>query len=198
MPSLQVRHLGALLWALCACALLSGARPAPAAEARPSEAIESEYKVKAAFLYHFIRYTTWPAKSFAGEGAPIVVLVVGEDPFGQHLRFALGDKRVGGRPILLRHSAVVPEAVDAHLVFEGRLGKGERERLLALCQGRPVLLFGERPGFAAAGAQGNFYFEDARVRFEINVDAVEAAGLEISSQLLKLARIVHGAGGGGR
>ena len=197
---------GRWTWSLCLWLLLvagppalsSEVNPSAASEANPNEAIEDEYKVKAAFLYHFIRYTTWPAESFESERAPIVVLVVGEDPFGSHLRVALGDKLVGGRPILLRHSAVVPEAIDAHIVFEGRLGKPERERLLALCKGRPVLLFGERAGFAAAGAQGNFYLEDAKVRFEINLDAVEASGLEISSQVLKLGRTVRSSRGGGR
>jgi hypothetical protein len=199
MPSLRVmRHLRALLWALYACTLLSGGRPAVALEARPSEVVEDEYKVKAAFLYHFIRYTTWPDGCFEDEGSPIVVLVVGDDPFGSHLKVALDDKRVSGRKIVVRHSAEVPAAAGAHLIFEGRLGKPERDRLLALCKGRPVLLFGERPGFAAAGAQGNFYLEDAKVRFEINVDAVKASGLEISSQLLKLARRIHDAEGAGR
>lgn len=192
-----VRHLGAVLCALGACVLLSGSRPAEA-EARSCEALESEYKVKAAFLYHFIRYTTWPQRCFEDKQSPIVVLVVGEDPFGSHLRVALGDKLVAGRKIVVRNSAEVPEALDAHLIFEGGLDKSERDRLLALCKGRPVMLFGERPGFAEAGAQGNFFLEDANVRFEINVDAVKASGLEISSQLLKLARRVHEAKGAGR
>ena len=128
------------------------------------------------------------------ERAPIVVLVVGEDPFGSHLRAALGDKLVGVRPIQIRNSEAVPEAIDAHVVFEGRLDKPDK--LLGLCKGRPVVLLGERPGFAAAGAQGNFYLEGANVRFEINVDAVAASGLEISSQLKRLARIVHSEGSG--
>jgi hypothetical protein len=180
---------------LCCFALAAPSAPLAhaidAAESNTGETREAEYRVKAAFLYHFLGYTTWPQDCFEGPEAPITVLVVGEDPFGPHLRAALEDKVVGGRGIKVLHSPEVPPQIGAQLVFAGRLSKPEVERLLGLCRGKPVLLFGERPGFADAGAQGNFYLEDGKVRFEVNVEALTASRLELSSQLLKLARIVR-------
>ena len=152
---------------------------------------ESEYPVKAAFVNHFIGYTTWPKRSFEDRTSPIVVLVVGKNPFGKFLEIALRDKVVGGRKIVLRHSRTVPDEIDAHVAFEGDLSNKERKKLLHLCKGRPTLLIGERSGYAALGAQFNFYLEKDNVRFEVNIDAVEESGLEVSSQLLKLARIVR-------
>ena len=141
--SAQSHRVGCWLGFLAWAALLLLAGPvARAGEPLPGEATEDEYKVKAAFLYHFIRYTTWLAEAFEDERAPILVLVVGEDPFGSRLRAALVDKVVAGRPIQVLHSPEVPPQIGAHVVFAGYLGKTDTERPLGLCRGRPVLLLG--------------------------------------------------------
>ena len=63
-------------------------------------------------------------------------------------------------------------------------------RILRACRSKPVLLMGEQPGFSAAGGTVTFYSEEQRILFEINQASAERAGLAVSSQLLKLARIV--------
>jgi len=184
---------------LCAVGLLAlfllpcpGARALDcSSEPGGPDASDTEYKVKAASLYHFIRYTTWPEGSFEDERSPIAVLVVGGNPFGKHLEAALAGKLVGKRAIHLSFAAEVPEQIQAHVVFAGTLSGEDRARLLAISLGRPCLLFGDRPGYARSGACGNFFLEKGKVGFEINVDALKAAHLEISSQVLKLARIVR-------
>lgn len=173
-------------------AMLVGARTVHGSAApEVSDTTENEYRVKAAQLYHFIRYTTWPERCFEKESSPIVVLVVGEDPFGKHLDAALAGKEIDGRKIVLRRSEEVPEKPTAHLIFEGGLSHKEQERLLAACEGLPILLFGDREGYARAGACVNFFFKEGNVRFAVNKNGAIARGLEISSQLLKLARIVE-------
>jgi hypothetical protein len=184
-----VRGVGLLVAALGTLSLLLGARP-PENGAK-EDATDTEYKVKSASIYHFLRYVTWPESSFENEEAPFVVLVVGRDPFGKRLEVALEGKTVRKRPVALRRSASVPDTIDAHFVFEGGLKAEDQALLLARCANEPILLFGERPGYAQAGAGGNFYIDEDRVRFEINIDVVRAAKLEVSSQLLKLARIVR-------
>jgi hypothetical protein len=56
------------------------------------------------------------------------------------------------------------------------------------------LVVGETSGFAAAGGTIEFTLEDNRVRFTINTDAADRAGLMLSSKLLALAKLVHDAG----
>lgn len=194
------RVLAGLAWAgallvlapaVAASSVGAAASPRVATEPTPGDVTDTEYRVKAAFLFNFLRYTTWPPSAFTSRDAPIVVLVVGRDPFREHLREALKDKRFDGRAIELRHSRTVPDRMTAHAVFEGELDRIEQKKLLAVCKGRPTLLCGERPGYAALGAQCNFYIDDKNVRFEINVDTVKGSGLEMSAQLLKLARIVR-------
>ncbi len=173
----------------------TGARSPCAREAHPNIGDESEhareYRIKAAFLYNFVRYTTWPKSSFADEKAPIVIEIVGTDPFGAIIDETFEDKLLHSRPIEIRRSKSLPPEIRAHVVFASEITPKILEQLLARSRGKSVLLMGESKGFALSGACGNFFIEDEKVRFEINIDAVGAAELQISSQLLKLARIVR-------
>ena len=95
--------------------------------------------------------------------------------------------------MVLKSTKRLPDEIDAHIVYEGGLSSKEQKKLLDMCREKPVLLCGERDGYAGLGAQCNFYVDGTRIRFEINKSAVDRSGLEISSELLKLARIVKDA-----
>ena len=45
----------------------------------------SEYRIKAVFLFNFVQFVEWPPDAFASSTAPIVICVVGADPFGEAL-----------------------------------------------------------------------------------------------------------------
>ena len=157
----------------------------------PTNTPNTEYKVKAAFLYNFIKYTTWPKGAFEKKDSPIVTLVIGDDPFDGLLEKTFEDKVLHGRKLEVRHEKKVPKKIDAHLVFVKGLTEKERLKLIGDLDGRPILLVGETDGFAEDGAQANFYIEKDKVRFEMNTQAVKGAKLDVSSELLKLARIVE-------
>jgi hypothetical protein len=173
--------------AVAAAVLLARAVPAATPAAPPRE-----HEVKAAFLYHFAQLVEWP-ESAGGPGEPFVVAVVGEDPFGPALE-ALAGKSVRARPIEVRRysSAGAMDGVRPQLLFAG--GDAEAvDRALAAVEGQPVLTVGERAGFAERGGMIGFRVTpEGRVGFDINLRRAERAGLKMSSQLLKLARIVDG------
>lgn len=149
-----------------------------------------EYPLKAAFLHHFFKYTTWPKPKGDEKPGPFKLLVVGGDPFGDILEKTFKDKQLQGRSVQVVREAEVDPDLEADMVFAGGLDEDQRTELLAICKGRPILLVGQEPGFALVGANCNFYLEDGHVRFEINTEAVKESKLTISSELLKLARLV--------
>ena len=169
---------------------------APFGVALDSADQDKEFRVKSAAVYHFIRYTTWPKSSFDSDGAPVLVLIVGQTPMRKHLEAALVGKQVGERKIAVAQIDAPPEHLTAHFVFEGHLPPQQQQRLLELARGKPHFLFGDRPGYARSGAGGNFLLEAGKVVFELNPKVLKAAGLSVSSQLLKLARIVQTDEGG--
>jgi hypothetical protein len=147
-------------------------------------------QVKAAFLLNFLKFVTWPDPQ-ASSSEPLEVIVLGDDGLARVLEQAAAKQAVGGRPIVVRavrSARDLPEAPA--LLFIGATEKNRLAGLLRQYEGRPVLTVGDGAGYGAAGVVLNFYTSDTRIRFEANTTAAARAGLQISSHLLRLARIV--------
>ena len=160
--------------------------PGPRASPPPHE-----YEVKAAFLYHFAHLVAWPAPSASGE--PFVIAVVGPDPFGKALDDVLAGRSVRGQPVRIqRFAGSAPiDGARIHMLFVGRDGDKYLRRALSAVAGQPVLTVGESQRFAQSGGMIRFRVTaEGRVAFDINLKRAEQSGLRLSSQLLKLARIV--------
>jgi hypothetical protein len=163
------------------------------AEAPPA----SEYEVKAAFLVNFSKFVEWPAKLFPRPDAPVVIGVLGENPFGGSLAAMTRSRSVGKRPLVVREISDVDEAAQCHMVFIAASERRLAGRLTALAPAG-VLTVGEVDGFAERGGIIQFTLENNRVRFLINPAAAAQARLQISAKLLDVATVVHGASGGTR
>jgi hypothetical protein len=156
-----------------------------------AEAAAAEYDVKAAFLFNFTKFVEWPPSAFADERAPLKICVLGADPFGKSLRLLMEDE-VAGRRLLLLRVDTLNNPGACHVLFVSR---SERERLpqvFAAVRGAPVLTVGDTPGFLDHGGMINFILEGSKVRFDIDQEAAERAGIKISSKLLALAKHVKG------
>jgi len=144
--------------------------------------------VKAAFLYNFAKFAEWPALSSA---APIVVCIVGDDAIATALADTVRGQRIGDHSVDVsrpRNSAAWPVC---HVLF---LAEAERrlyaEGLVAI-QALPVLTVSDGKGFSEAGGIIELYAEGGRMRFAINVDAVDRSGLRLSSRLLGLSKVIR-------
>ena len=177
-----VLHALALLWAAP-----SNAGAAAGAAAAPAR----EYEIKAAFLYNFTKFVDWPARTFANADAPIVIGVLGDSPCVQALERLIKDRKVNGRTIVVRRIASAAEAKVTQLLFVGSAQEAQFAGLEPAIESLPVLTVGESPGFETLGGAIEFVPQGDKIRFEINIDAAEHAGLKISAQLQKLATVVH-------
>jgi len=154
----------------------------------------NEYAVKAAFLYQFTRFVEWPPSAFPDAEAPLVVGILGQDPFGDHLRVATQGRTADGRPIVVRHVRHGEQLRQCHVLFVSASEEGRIPDVLRTVGTAGVLTVGDSPGFAEAGGTMNFVIEAARVKLEVNMRAAERARVRISSKLLTLARIVDRSG----
>lgn len=152
-----------------------------------------EYEIKAAFLYNFARYVEWPAGSLPGGSDAFVVTVLGEDPFGDALDAILRDRTIHDRRLTVRRVARVEDVGESQILFISRSESEDLPRILQRLETAPILTVGETALFAERGGMIGFRRDGERIGFDINVSSTERAGLRVSSQLLKLARIV-GAG----
>lgn len=151
-----------------------------------------EYEVKAAFLLNFTRFTEWPSEAFADAAVPLVIGVVGEDPFGPVLDASVAERRVHGRRIEIRRLADGPGGLSGcHLLFfGGMVSRQSRRDLLAKASKLHILTVGEADDFCRDGGVINLVLRQSRVRFQIDPGAAERAGLRLSARLLRLAELV--------
>ena len=159
------------------------------AQANPS----NEYQVKAAFLFNFAKFIDWPASSFGNPQAPFSICILGKDPFGRSIDDALQGKAIGEHPVSVQRVKDTAGARHCQILFAGILESRNLAPLLDGLKGASVLLVGDVDGFAASGGTIQFTLEEDHIRFLINVDAADRAGLKFSSKLLAVAKIVHGA-----
>ncbi|HEY4782760.1 MAG TPA: YfiR family protein, partial [Chthoniobacterales bacterium] len=153
--------------------------------------VSSEYLIKAGFIYNFANLVQWPTNAFAQLDSPIVIGILGEDPFGPVLDRVLAGKRVNGRVFLVKRLKSVVDLKECHILFVSSSAIAHLADAIHLVKGMPILTIGEIPGFAKRGGIINLVLEDNKVHFEVNVDAAKEADLTISSRLLALARIVQ-------
>jgi hypothetical protein len=175
--------LGMLTIALALCA----ARPARA----DSESSLTEYQVEAAFLYHFAKYVTWPPQAFANPDDPILIGVLGDDPFGDDLvQTVRREKPVQGRSLRIVRGRNPAELARCHILFiSASEAPRLKQHLEALARAHSTALtVGESKDFLDVGGAIRFVVEKNKVRFEIAARAAERAGLSLSSKLLSLAR----------
>jgi len=146
-----------------------------------------EYQLKAVFLYNFVQFTEWPTNAFPNTNSPVVIGILGADPFGGTLDETVRGEKVGDRNLVVKRCRRVEEAMDCHVLFISPSEKDPLGVIFWRLKGRNILTVGETENFAENGGMIRFFKEKNKIRFRINVEAVRNASLIISSKLLRLA-----------
>lgn len=150
-----------------------------------------EYPVKAAFLFNFAKFVDWPSDAL-GEGAPIIIGIIGDDPFGGVIDQLVAGKSASGHPVVVRRFKWGQDLRQCHILFVSQSEQKRIPQIIASLKGASVLTVGEAEQFTRQGGIIRFVLEGGKVRFEINAGAAEQARLKLSSKLLALARSVTG------
>ena len=168
------------LWVVFSGGLVAGAEsPTP-----------TMHQVQAAFLFNFAKFVTWPDDAFERSGSALIIGVLGEDPFGAVLEETVRDKTVMGKKLTVKRFVRVQDAVNSHILFLSSSEESHLPQILKWLERATVLTVSDMEEFAERGGMVAFTVEDQKVRFNVNVGAVERVGLKMGSQLLKLAKIV--------
>jgi hypothetical protein len=159
------------------------------AQAEPSSS--SEYSLKAVFLYNFVRFIDWPVSAFHGKNDPLVIGIVGPDPFGSLLYEAVAGESYHGRPIRVDHYNDPRRIGRCQLLFVGSVNADRLDQILAAVAGRNVLTVGETQRFLSHGGMIALTTEKNRVGLHINVASLQNTQLNVSSKLLQVAQVQY-------
>jgi hypothetical protein len=162
----------------------------PRTAAGQDESVD-EYKLKAAMLYNLTNFVEWPDSAYPDRQAPIVLCILGQDPFATSLVSTIPKGTDSGRPLVMRHLQSDKESRGCHILYISSSERKSAAHIFSTLNGSSTLTVGEMTQFAVRGGIIQFSMEDQHVRFDINLDAASRAGLRISSKLLAMAQIVN-------
>jgi hypothetical protein len=165
---------------LIACALL----------AAPRAQEVDERQVKAAFLTKFGQFVEWPSEARTGRSTFDLCLAT-DPPFRRTVEALTSGDRIQGVPVQVREVSSPDRLTGCSMMYLGPL-TSRNSRLLARAAELPILTVGDDPGFLARGGIIRLQLLGERVRFDIHAGQARRVGLQLSSQLLRLAQSVHG------
>lgn len=149
--------------------------------------VSREYQLKSVFLFNFAQFTDWPGTAFADEKSPIVIGVLGTDPFGHVLEDTVKDETVRGRPLVVEHYRRADEIKTCHILFISQSEARRMDELVRSLKGKPILTVADANGLSTAGVIIRFTVENNKVHFRVNQAEATAANLTLSSKLLRVA-----------
>ena len=146
----------------------------------------AEYQVKAIFLFNFAQFVEWPASAFPQSQTPLVIGVLGQDPFGSYLDDTVRGEKVNNRPLTVRRYRRLEEIQTCHVLFISRSEAERMDQILASLKYRKILTVADAEGLAGPRVMIQFVTQQNKIRLRINAEAARAANLTISSKLLRL------------
>jgi hypothetical protein len=184
-PTRQCKKLRPVIWGMLFVFL--GMIPSTA---RAQSAPATEHDIKSGFIYNFALFAQWPAKVFTDSNSPLAICIAGNAETVAAFE-QLKTKKIKNRPVTVHAFGDNATHHPCHIIYIALKNKTETAALLRRVSGPGVLTIGDMDGFAQLGGIINFYRENNKLRFEINTDAARRADVKLSSQLLKLAKIVR-------
>lgn len=149
-----------------------------------------EYQIKATFVHNFAKFIDWPQEAFAKPDSPIVVGIIGANPFGSTLDQLSASETIQGRRVVVSRLKWDEDLRLCQMIFVSRTEQKHLQAILSNVNGTSTVTISEIGGFASSGGMIEFVFDERRIRFDINPDAVSRARLTMSSKLISLAHSV--------
>jgi len=163
-----------------------------AGSARAAQAQDDlELKVKAAFLFNFAKFTTWPPSKLKGGDSNLLLCVQGASAIGAVLEDTVRGRSISGHPIDVLQAPRSEDLRRCHIVYITATGDNRIQQELDALANNGVLTVHEADEAQPGGVIRLFLSDAGRVRFEVNVTAASREQLALSSKLLEVSRVVN-------
>ena len=173
---------------LSVCLFLLGAGPTAPAQAETARRTLSADEIKAAYLFNFAKFVDWPLESFASDVEPLQVCFLGGESVSKTFR-SLEGKTIKGRSLQTKIVTQLEDLQECHILFIGDSELPRWPQIQDFLDQSSVLTVSDSEGFTDQGGMISFKPQNNRIRFLINLDNTQSAGLKLSSQLLQLAEV---------
>lgn len=149
-----------------------------------------ESKVKAAFLYNFTKLVEWPTNTFADDATPLVIGVLGKDPFGKDLDNLVAGRTAKNRPVQIVRFTSIEQITNCQVLYISESERRKLDSIFEALHNRPVLTVSDLKGFESRGMI-TLVKSNANINLRINLEATRQARLQLSSRLIRLDRTLR-------
>ena len=161
------------------------------AEGRAQGRQVTESQVMAVFLFNFTQFTEWPKNAFASPEAPLVIGIVGNDPFGRYLEETVFGEAVHGHPIIVERYKTPADIRNCHVLYISERDKDKLAEVLNSVRNKSILTISDHSDFSKMGGMIAFKKKNNKIKLQANPGAAKAAGLILSSKLLRVSDIIN-------
>ena len=146
-------------------------------------------QIKAGYLINFMRFTQWAGDAFDSGESPILVAVIGPNPFSDSVQRTLETTVIGDRSLQFNFLPIPDDAAMAnvHVVYLAGLAPALASDLIASLP-KQVLSVGDRVALVDVGVMLTLAIESNGVVFFANANAIRDSAISLSSKVLRLAR----------
>jgi len=150
-----------------------------------------EFQVKAAYLYNFGRFVSWPSQDGSDATGAFEICVLGDDPFGPTLDSTLATGMIGGKSVTAKRISKPQDVNSCRILFISSSEERHLKEIFTTLNNASVLTVSDIPRFSERGGMIGFVIDGNRVRFDVNLASAQSARLMLSSELLKVATNVR-------
>jgi hypothetical protein len=155
-----------------------------------AQAPSREYQLKAVFLFNFTQFVDWPANAFENAQSPLVIGVIGDNPFGAYLAQTVSGEKINGHPLTVQYYKNEEEIKLCHILFINVNETKKQEQVLESVKGKNMLTVSDHPDFLKQDGMIRFVTNNNKIKLQINIDACRESKMVLSSKLLRLAEII--------
>jgi len=148
-----------------------------------------EYQLKAVFLFNFTQFVDWPSTAFDTDQSPLVIGILGENPFGSYLEETVTGEKINKHAVVVRYYQNAEDAKNCQLLFINLPDTKKRKQAIEALKGKNILTVSDATGFSTEGGMIRFFTRNNKINLQINIEASKASELVFSSKLLRLADI---------
>lgn len=157
----------------------------------PAQAqVSREYQLKAVCLFNFAQFVEWPTNAFVSTNSPIIIGLLGVDPFGSFLDETVQGETIHGRRVVVERYRRVEEATSCHILYIAQSETRGLERITSALADKPVLSVSDIEDSARHGAMIEFVIQNNKIKLRVNLSVVTPARLTLSSKLLRVADLI--------
>lgn len=148
-------------------------------------------EVRAAYLYNFVKFVSWPDHVFDKSDDPIVIGFWDSNEVEKAFHNIIKGRTINSRTVDIRLIESLSDVIFCNVIYMNGADKRHQVSVVNLVRKKPILTVSDEAYFSRIGGMIQFYFDNNQLKFEINRKALSAVELEVSARLLRVARVIE-------